>query len=248
MRKKVSVIMAVYNEKQTVEKAIKGVLSVNITRYEIDLIIVESNSTDGSRDIVSAHSNNPRVNIIFQSQPLGKGNAIREGLRHARGEIILIQDADLEYSFNDYPDVLDPIYYGTTDFVLGSRHGGTKWKVRNFNNQPILSFITNTVHWGLTYIINVLFKVNLTDPFTMYKVFRKDIIANINFVTNRFDFDYEILLKLIRLGHKPVEVPISYSARSFSEGKKVRFFPDPFIWVWTIAKYRVIPKSKFYIK
>lgn len=245
LKKKVSVIMAVFNEQHTLNKAISGVLALDYDRYEIDLIIVESNSTDGSREIISSYEENKRVKIIYQPHPLGKGNAIREGLKHAMGEIILIQDADLEYSFTDYVDLLDPIYLGTTDFVLGSRHGGTQWKVRVFKNQPLLSFITNSVHWALTYMINILFNVNLTDPFTMFKVFKRDIIAEINFVTNRFDFDYELLLKLIRIGYIPIEVPVNYSARSFSEGKKVRFFPDPFIWVWCIVKFRLISKSNF---
>lgn len=237
---KLSVVMAVYNEAPTVRKAIEGVLAKKVRNCDIDLIIIESNSSDGSREIVKKFSEDSRVGILLEEQPRGKGHAIRQGLKAAKGDIVLIQDADLEYDFEDYDALIDALRDGGETFVLGSRHGGEKWKVRHFEGQRIVAFLANTVHWALTYMINVLFGVRLTDPFTMFKVFRRSAIQGLQFQCNRFDFDYELLLKLIRTGHKPVELPVNYSARSFKEGKKVRFFRDPLTWVWAILKFRFV--------
>lgn len=235
---KTTVIMAVYNEAATVRVAIEGVLSKKVRGCEIDLVVVESNSTDGSRDIVNEYRSNPRVNVILEDSPRGKGHAVRQGLSVATGEVILIQDADMEYDFEDYDSLIETLRDGAHTFVLGSRHGGDKWKVRHFEGQPIVAFLANSVHWILTFAINVLFGVRLTDPFTMFKVFRRSAIQGLTFSSNRFDFDYELLLKLIRRGYKPIEVPVNYSARSFKQGKKVRFFRDPLTWVWAIIKFR----------
>jgi SAM-dependent methyltransferase len=235
---KITVIMAVFNEAATVRAAISKVLAIRVDHCDLDLIVVESNSSDGSREIVDEFRGDTRVNIILEDQPRGKGHAVRQGFKAATGDILLIQDADLEYDFEDYDALIEVLRDGGETFVLGSRHGGGKWKVRHFEGQPIVAFLANTVHWMLTFTINVLFKVRLTDPFTMFKVFRRSAIKGLTFECNRFDFDYELLLKLIRKGHKPVEVPVNYSARSFKEGKKVRFFKDPLTWVWAILKYR----------
>ena len=237
---KLSVVMAVFNEAATVRSAIEGVLAKRIKDCDINLIIIESNSSDGSREIVEQFRGNQRVHLIFEGEPCGKGHAVRQGLNAATGDVVLIQDADLEYDFGDYDALIDPLRNGGETFVLGSRHGGNKWKVRHFVGQPIVALLTNTVHWLLTYMINVLFDVRLTDPFTMFKVFRRSAIDGLKFHCNRFDFDYELLLKLIRKGHRPVEVPVNYSSRSFKEGKKVRFFRDPITWVWAILKFRFI--------
>jgi SAM-dependent methyltransferase len=234
----VTVIMAVFNEAPTVRAAIEGVLSKNVRDCEIELLIIESNSTDGSREIVNEYLGHERVGIILEEEPRGKGHAVRQGLIAAKGDIILIQDADLEYDFEDYDALIETLRDGKHAFVLGSRHGGEKWKVRHFEGQPIVAFLANTVHWILTLLINILFRVRLTDPFTMFKVFRRSAIHGLTFSSNRFDFDYELLLKLIRRGYTPIEIPVNYSARSFQQGKKVRFFRDPLTWVWAIIKFR----------
>jgi len=235
---RLSVVMAVFNEAATTRTAIEGVLAKQIRDCIIDLIIIESNSTDGSREIVEEFRENPRVQIILEDRPRGKGHAIRQGFEIARGDIVLIQDADLEYDFEDYDALIEAMRNGGETFVLGSRHGGEKFKVRQFEGTPIVAFLANSVHWILTFLINVLFRVRLTDPFTMFKVFRRSAIYGLTFHKNRFDFDYELLLKLIRRGHKPIEVPVNYTARSFTEGKKVRFFRDPLTWVWAILEFR----------
>jgi len=239
-RLKLTAVMAVFNEAPTVRTVIENVLSKEIRNCDIDFIIIESNSSDGSREIVAEFRNEPRIRIILEDLPRGKGHAVRQGLSAATGDIILIQDADMEYDFEDYDSLIEILRDGGETFVLGSRHGGDKWKIRHFEGQPIVAFLTNTVHWTLTIIINVLFKVRLNDPFTMFKVFRRSAIHDLTFNCNRFDFDIELLLKLIRKNHKPIEVPVNYMARSFKEGKKVRFFRDPLTWVWAIIKFRFI--------
>ena len=236
---KLSIIIPVYNEKNTFEKLIKSVLAKQIHGVCIEVIIVESNSTDGTRQLVKKINNN-RVKKIFQSKAEGKGYAVRAGLQKASGDIILIQDADLEYDVDDYDTLVQHIIDCDACFVLGTRHSGKRWKIRSFHGQPIWAFIANCVHWGLTGLINILYGVSLTDPFTMYKVFRKSIIQDITFETKRFDFDYELLLKLIRKGYKPLEIPVNYSARSFAEGKKVSIRNDPISWLVAIFKYRFI--------
>ena len=229
--------MPVYNEHDTVGDAIKRVLRAEIPDTVLELVIVESNSTDGSRDIVSRHAQDPRVVALFEDAPRGKGHAVRTGLAHATGQIILIQDADLEYAVEDYPVLLAPILRGETDFTLGSRHvRGVP--MRSMPEQRFVGWLVNTAHWAFTGVFDAAYGVRLRDPFTMYKVFRSECVADVEFVSNRFDFDWELVAKLIRLGYRPVEVPVSYTARSFGEGKKVRFFRDPPSWVLACIRFR----------
>jgi len=235
---RLTVILPVYNEANTIRAVIEKVLTKKIDAIEIDLIIVESNSQDNSRAVVNSFSSNPRVKIILQDRPLGKGNAVRAGLLAASGDFILIQDGDEEYDIEDYDALLEPLRNGSEAFVLGARHGGGGWKMRQFTDQPIRAFILNCGHLFFTLLINILYGVWLRDPFTMYKVFRRDAIHGINFECDRFDFDHELVIKLIRKGFKPIEIPVNYRSRSFAEGKKVRIFLDPITWLKAIFKFR----------
>ncbi len=205
---------------------------------DIELVLVESNSTDGTRDIVKRYQDHPRVKIVFEDIPQGKGHAVRAGFKIADGDFILIQDADNEYDIEDYDVLIEALLSGREAFVLGARHGSNTWKMRKFTDQPIRAFVLNLGHWFFTMLINISCGVWLRDPFTMYKVFRKDCIKDLSFETNRFDFDYELLIKLIRKGFRPIEIPVCYRSRSFAEGKKVRMFADPWTWLKAIAKYR----------
>ncbi len=234
----VTVIMPVYNEINTIKDVIDGVMNLKRNDCDFEIVIVESNSNDGTKGVVSSYEGRERIKVIYESSPSGKGLAVRKGLEASQGSIVIIQDADSEYDFLDYDALLDKIIYDGYPFVLGSRHGGAKWKVRHLHGEPILTFVANTMHWFITYLINFLYSVKLTDPFTMFKVFRKDIIRGLSFETKRFDFDYELLLKLIRQGYIPIEIPVNYTARSFANGKKVRFFRDPITWFRAIFKYR----------
>ena len=165
-------------------------------------------------------------------------HAVRAGLARATGDYVLIQDADMEYDLEDYDALLEPLISGREAFTLGARHGGAAWKMRQFTGQPLLSLLLNAGHWFFTTMVNVLFLQRLKDPFTMFKVFRRDCIYGLNFKCNRFDFDYELLIKLLRKGYKPLELPVNYRSRSFEEGKKVSMVSDPLSWIKACFKLR----------
>lgn len=236
-RTRVSVVLPVYNEAGTVSTILEEVTTIDIPDVELEVIVVESNSTDGSREVVQRYAEHPRIKIVFQDHPSGKGNAVREGFSHASGDIILIQDADLEYKVSEYPLVLAPLIAGTTNFVLGCRHSPGQ-PMRNFEEARHTSRIMNAAHWGFTGMFNTVYRTKLRDPFTMYKVFRTECIAGVPFTSNRFDFDWELVAKLVRLGNTPLEVPITYSSRDFDAGKKVRFFRDPLTWMVALVRFR----------
>jgi len=235
---RLSVIMPAYNEATTIKSGIEKVLNKKMHEMDIELILVESNSNDGTKEIVLEYVDHPRVTVIIEDKARGKGHAVRMGLKQAKGDFILIQDADDEYDIDDYDAVIEPLRDGREAFVLGARHGGGAWKMRKFADQPVHAFVLNLGHWIFTGLVNVFYGVWLRDPFTMYKVFRRDCIEGINFESNRFDFDFEILIKLIRKGFNPIEIPVNYRSRSFLEGKKVRMFADPITWVKAIVKFR----------
>lgn len=242
---KVSIVIAVYNEAGTVRALLDRVLQQPLFEMQKELLIVESNSTDGSRAIVEEfvrdhpQSADATVRPIYQAGPRGKGNAVREGLTQATGDIVIIQDADLEYDVADYPALLQPIVEGRTAFVLGSRHmGSNRWKIRKFGRASVTAAFMNFGGMVFHAFFNLTFNSKLTDPTSMYKVFRRDCLRNLRFVCDGFDFDFELLGKLIRAGFKPLEVPVSYASRGFDEGKKIRILRDPPTWVIAILKTR----------
>jgi glycosyltransferase involved in cell wall biosynthesis len=238
---RLTVIVPVYNEIATVKTALDALVAKRVEGCEIELIIVESNSTDGSREIVRGYSDQPGVRLILEDKPRGKGHAVRAGLAQATGDIVLIQDADLEYDLDDYEELISPILTGRQNFVLGSRHGEGGWAIRKFTAQPLRALILNLGHWTFTLLINASLGVWLADPFTMYKVFRRDCLTGLTLTCNRFDFDWELLIKLIRKGHRPIEIPVTYRSRSFEQGKKIRMFRDPITWIAAWAKARFGP-------
>ena len=242
---KVSIIIAVYNEAGTVATLLDRVWAQPLPNATKEIIIVESNSTDGSREIIAefiaghAAEPSPRIQVIHQPRPMGKGHAIRQGIAAATGEILLIQDADLEYDVADYPDLLTPIIEGRAAFVLGSRHMGPHgWKIRRFTQSGLKAAFMNCGGILFHAFFNAVFSTRLTDPTSMYKVFRSDCLNGLNFTCDRFDFDFELLGKLIRAGFRPLEVPVSYKSRGFDEGKKIRIFRDPPSWIIAILKSR----------
>ncbi len=247
MISKVSLIIPIFNEGDTALALLKSVMAQPLPGdLQKEMIIIESNSTDGTRELVQKFvqenaGNSPvKIELILEETPRGKGHAVRQGIQKATGDIILIQDGDLEYSVTDYPLLLQPLIDGHVDFVLGSRHlsaGG--WKIRKFEQSPMTAFYMNLGGMFFHTLFNILYQVKLTDPTTMYKVFLKKCIDGVAFESNRFDFDFELVAKLIRLGYIPLEVPISYSSRGFEKGKKVRAFRDPFMFLWVIFKFRI---------
>jgi len=205
----VSVVIPVYNEMATARQALDALVAKEIPGYSFHLIVVESNSTDGSREVVQSYQGVPKVTVILEDKPRGKGHAVRTGLAEAKGDIIMIQDADLEYDLGDYEKLLAPIVARKADFVLGSRHsedGG--WAIRKFTDQKLHAVILNMAHWTFTFMINA---------------------------------SLGVWIKLVRKGYRPIEIPVSYTSRSFKAGKKVSMFRDPITWVWALAKYRFQP-------
>jgi glycosyltransferase involved in cell wall biosynthesis len=248
MINKVSIVIPVFNEASTVLELLEAVKKQELPQQlKKEMVIVESNSTDGSRGIVqgfvekykNSESSNVEVQLLLQERPQGKGNAMRLGLQAVTGDIILIQDADLEYDVADYPQLLQPILDGHTEFVLGSRHlSAGHWKIRKFEESPLKSAIMNFGGSFFHSFFNVLFGVTLTDPTTMFKVFKTECIRGVIFESNRFDFDFELMAKLLKLGYTPLEIPVSYKSRGFAAGKKVTFFRDPITWIIAIIKFR----------
>jgi SAM-dependent methyltransferase len=236
---RLSVVVPAFNEAGTIREMLTALTAKEIAGMEIEIIIVESNSTDGTRAIVQEFAAHPRVKVILEERPRGKGRAVRTGLESATGTYVLIQDADLEYDMEDYDHLLQPLVTGRHAFVLGSRHGGRNlWKMRQFTGQRSLSSFLNLGHWIFTTMINVLFWKRLRDPFTMFKVFRRDCLYGLRFECNRFDFDFELLIRLMQKGYTPIEIPVNYRSRSFHEGKKVSMWRDPLTWLAALAKLR----------
>lgn len=237
---RLSVVVPAYNEKETFATLMECLLAKRLNGIEREIIVVESSSKDGTHELAKQYQNHPDVRLIIQERPRGKGNAVRLGLEQASGDIILIQDADLEYDLNDYEALLEELISYRSLFVLGARHGGN-WKMRRFASKWSLATLLNLGHVFFTKVINVLYRQRMSDPFTMFKVFRRDCIYDIDFECNRFDFDHELVIKLVRKGYKPVEIPVNYWSRSFKEGKKVRVIRDPLRWLWVDLKFRFMP-------
>jgi len=233
-----SVVLPVYNEEETIEEVLRNVLKVSLPPgVQLQLVVVESNSKDRTRQLVQDYELDPRVSLVLQDAPRGKGNAVRAGLRHVRGDAVLIQDGDLEYSVDDYAVLLERIICGDSDFVLGCRHERGR-PMREFEGAKGTSTVLNAAHWTFATLFNLVYGTSLRDPFTMYKVFRTECIEGLDFVADRFDFDWELVAKLVRRGYRPIEIPVSYNSRGFDEGKKVRPIRDPLTWLVALVRFR----------
>jgi glycosyltransferase involved in cell wall biosynthesis len=236
---KLSIIIPVYNEAKTFMPLMERVLAVKIPKLEKEIIIVESNSNDGTKELVRKFENRKNFKVIYQKKPRGKGNALKKAFSFVTGDIVLIQDADLEYKPEEYSELLKPILNGDTNFVLGSRHlGKHDWKIRKFITNKMYARILNFGGVFYTWLFNLLYGVKLTDPATMFKVFKRECIDGINFKSNYFELDWEIVAKLVRRGVIPKEVPVSYVSRTVAEGKKIRFFRDGTLVLFAIIYFR----------
>jgi glycosyltransferase involved in cell wall biosynthesis len=239
---KVSVIVPLFNEAESARDILSALIEKRLEGAQMELILVESNSTDGTREIVRSFEGKPGVQVIWQESPKGKGNAVRAGLSAASGDIVLIQDADDEYSLDDYEKLLAPIVDGKVDFVLGTRHMQGQWQMRRFSSESHYAVLFNLAHWIFTGILNLSLGTRMTDPFTMFKVFRRHCLDGITLECNRFDLDWEIVIKLVRAGYKPLEIPVSYKSRDFKEGKKVSIWQDPPTWIRAWWKYAILKR------
>ena len=208
---KLSIVIPVYNEKDTIREIVDRVLKVE-TGLEKELVIVDDFSKDGTREILDKLGD-PRIRVILQPKNMGKGAALRAGFAQAQGDIVLVQDADLEYDPREYPVLLAPILDGRADVVYGSRFLSGPHRVLFFWH-----YVANRM---LTTFCNVLANLNLTDMETCYKVFKKDVLSRIQLKSDRFGFEPEVTLKVAELRCRIYEVPISYSGRDYAEGKKI---------------------------
>lgn len=230
MSVRLSIIIPVYNEGRTISAIINKVQEVPLKNIEKELIVIDDFSTDNTKEILMNLKGN-NLKIFFHQKNQGKGAAIRTGLKHVTGDIILIQDADLEYDPSEYGKLLRPIIEDNKNVVYGTRLEYIKHNVKNMNR---LHFIGNLF---LTYITNLFYNAKITDMETGYKVFRKEVIDKINLKAKRFDFEPEITAKILKKGYKIYEVPITFKARKFDEGKKITW-RDGIKALFYIIKYR----------
>jgi glycosyltransferase involved in cell wall biosynthesis len=227
-RVKLSVVMPVYNEKDTLREILQRVRAVDLDK---EIIIVDDGSTDSSRDILAEEEKAGDLRVIYHEHNQGKGAAVRTGINHATGEIILIQDADLEYDPVDYPALLWPFQRYGAKVVYGSRFRGGPHKAMLFWHM-----VANKI---LTMVTNILYDSILSDMETGYKAFRTDVVKGIPLRARGFEFEPEVTAKLLKRGHRIFEVPISYAGREYDEGKKIGA-KDAFIAIWTLIKYRFV--------
>jgi glycosyltransferase involved in cell wall biosynthesis len=221
-----SVVIPCYNERATVAELLRRVREVPVSK---EIIVVDDKSTDGSASVVAALAEQfPEIRHIFQPHNQGKGAAIRRGIAEARGDIVVIQDADLEYDPEEYPKLIQPILDGHADVVFGSRFAGYPRRVMLYWHR-----LGNTF---LTFLSNATTNLDLTDMETCYKVFRREVIQSIKLNSNRFGIEPEVTAKVAARGYRIYEVPISYYGRDYWEGKKINW-KDGFSAIWTILKY-----------
>ena len=221
-----SVIVPCYNERATVAELLRRVRAVPIDK---EIIVIDDKSNDGSKDVVAALAAEwPEIRHILQPVNMGKGAALRRGIEEARGDIVIIQDADLEYDPDEYPKLIQPIVDGYADVVFGSRFEGYPRRVMLYWHRLGNAF--------LTFLSNATTNLDLTDMETCYKVFRREVIQSIKLRSNRFGFEPEVTAKVAKRGYRIYEVPISYYGRDYWEGKKINW-KDGFSAIWTILRY-----------
>jgi len=229
---KLTIVIPVYDEKATLEEIVRRVVAIDVG-MDKEIVMVDDGSTDGTRDLydkIRADYPETPIHVQMHEKNQGKGAALRTGFAHATGDIVLVQDADLEYDPKDYHRLLKPILDGRADVVYGSRFVGSE-------EHRVLFFWHMIGNRMLTLLSNALTNLNLTDMETCYKVFRAEVLKRIAIKSNRFDFEPEITAKVAKGKWRIYEVGISYSGRDYSEGKKIGF-KDAVQAVWTILRFK----------
>jgi len=224
---KISVVIPVFNERETVDEILSRVARA-LEGKESEIVVVDDGSVDGTRDVLRKQAG---IRLIEHERNQGKGAALRTGFAAATGDVVIVQDADLEYDPRDYPKLLEPIEDGRADVVFGSRFLGGPHRV--------LFFWHYLANKSLTWLSNIFTNLNLSDMETGYKVFRRPVLEKIHIRSDRFNFEPEITAKVAKLRCRVYEVPISYSGRTYDEGKKIGA-RDGFSALWTIFKFRFI--------
>ena len=220
-----SVVMPVYNEKTTIEEIIRRVLAVPV---RIEFIVVDDRSTDGTRDILQSLAPAMGFKLLLQPNNAGKGAALRRGFAEVTGDIVVIQDADLEYSPEEYPQLIELISAGRADVVYGSRFIG---------RHRVFLFTHYVGNWVLTMLTNMLYNTILSDMETCFKAMRVDVLRSMTLRSDRFGIEPELTAKIFKRGYRVYEVPITYDGRGYDEGKKITW-KDGVVAVWTLLKYR----------
>jgi glycosyltransferase involved in cell wall biosynthesis len=224
----ITIIIPVYNEESTIREIIRRVENTKLVN---EILIVDDGSTDRTRKILEEYNTQGSIRVFLHPKNMGKGAAVRTGINHARGDVILIQDADLEYDPRDYPALLKPIREGIADVVYGSRFlGGAR--------RPILfwNMVANKI---LTLTTNILYNNILSDMETGYKVFKREVVENMSLNAKGFEFEPEFTAKILKRNIRIFEVPITFNPRTYDEGKKIKM-KDGIIALWTIVKYRFV--------
>lgn len=227
-RMKITVLIPVYNEINTIEEIISRVKATGLAS---EILLVDDGSVDGSRELLQNINGRDQIRVILHEKNKGKGAAVRTGIKSARGDVILIQDADLEYDPRDYPALLKPLEEGLADVVYGSRFLGGPRRPTMFWHM-----IANKL---LTLMTNILYDNILTDMETGYKVFRREIVEDMPLHSKRFEFEPEFTAKILKRNVRIFEVPITFNPRDYSEGKKIGL-KDAFEAVWALLKYRFV--------
>ena len=223
---KLTVIIPAYNEKNTIQEIVRR---VQATKLVDEIIIVDDGSTDGTRALIAPMDGKDNIKVILHEKNQGKGAAVSTGISAASGDVLMIQDADLEYDPREYPNLMKPIEEGLADVVYGSRFLGAPHRAILFWNM-----VANKL---LTLMTNVLYNNILTDMETGYKVFKREVVAEMKIHAKRFDFEPEFTAKILKKNVRLFEVPITFNPRDYSEGKKIKM-KDAFEAVWTLLKYR----------
>jgi len=222
-----TVVMPVYNEKSTLEEIVARVLAVPL---RLELVAVDDASTDGTREMLERLSQERGFRLFKQERNQGKGAAVRRGIAEAQGDIVVIQDADLEYSPEEYPELVELIVKGKADAVFGSRFIG-RHRCHLFTH-----YLANLF---LNLVTNVLYNTTMTDMETCFKAVRAELLQSLNLKSDRFGIEPEITAKLFKRGARVYEVPITYEGRDYTEGKKITW-RDGFPALWTLVKYRFV--------
>jgi glycosyltransferase involved in cell wall biosynthesis len=234
---KLSIVIPAFNERRTIRDIIAKVLAVKLDGIEKELLIIDDGSSDGTRDIINELDGQNGIRAIFQPRNMGKGAAVARGFLEATGDVLLIQDADMEYDPNEYSVLLRPILAGEADVVYGSRFLGTT------NGHRVLYFWHSVGNKLLTLISNAFTDLNLTDMESCYKALTRDVAKRLDLQSQRFGIEPEITCKVSRLGVRIYEVPVSYYGRTYAEGKKIGF-KDAIQALTTIIQYAWWTPSK----